>query len=54
MNDRAGLLKQDAALAKITKSIKEYQMKPESTEKLQSEVKMFENDEAEDWGLGQE
>ena len=50
--ERAGLLKRDAALAKIIELIKEYQMKPESME-LQSAVKTFENDEAEDWGFGQ-
>ena len=51
--ERAGLLNRDAALAKIIELIKEYQMKPESMEGLQSAVKSFENDEAEDWGLGQ-
>ena len=50
---RAGLLKRDAALAKIIELTKEYEMKTESMEELQSVVKTFENDEAEDWGLGQ-
>ena len=51
--ERAGLLNRDAALAKIIELIEEYQMKPESMEELQSAVKTFENDEAEDWGLDQ-
>ena len=42
----------DAALVKIIQLIKEYQMNPESMDKLQSTVKMFENNEDEDWGKG--
>ena len=48
----AGQFDQDAALAKIIQLIKEYQMKPESMEELQSAVKMFKNNQDEDWGLG--
>ncbi|EDR01064.1 uncharacterized protein LACBIDRAFT_312663 [Laccaria bicolor S238N-H82] len=48
----ASRLDRDAALAKIIQLIKEYQMKPESMEKLQSGVKAFENNEDEDWGVG--
>ena len=50
---RVGLLKRDAALAKIVEWIKEYQMKPEGMEELQSVVKTSEKIEAEDWGSGQ-
>jgi protein-arginine kinase len=48
----AGRFNRDAALAKIVQLIKEYQMKPESMEELQSAVKTFENNEDEEWGLG--
>jgi hypothetical protein len=48
----AGRFDRDAALVKIVQLIKEYQMKPESMEELQSAVKVFENNEDEDWGLG--
>ncbi|EDR09841.1 uncharacterized protein LACBIDRAFT_293727 [Laccaria bicolor S238N-H82] len=48
----AGRFDQDAALAKIIQLIKEYQMKPEIMEELQSAVKAFENNEDEDWGVG--
>ncbi|EDR01051.1 uncharacterized protein LACBIDRAFT_312614 [Laccaria bicolor S238N-H82] len=48
----AGCFDRDAALAKIIQLIKEYQMKPESMEELQSAVKAFENNEDKDWGVG--
>ena len=48
----AGLSDRDAALAKIIQLIKEYQMNPESMDQLQSTVKMFENNEDEDWDVG--
>ncbi|EDQ99154.1 uncharacterized protein LACBIDRAFT_335320 [Laccaria bicolor S238N-H82] len=48
----AGRFDRDATLAKIIQLIKEYQMKPESMEELQSAVKAFENNEDEDWGIG--
>ncbi|EDQ99134.1 uncharacterized protein LACBIDRAFT_296017 [Laccaria bicolor S238N-H82] len=48
----AGCFDWDAALAKIIQLIKEYQMKPESMDKLQSAVEMFENNDDEDWGIG--
>ncbi|EDR01832.1 uncharacterized protein LACBIDRAFT_332854 [Laccaria bicolor S238N-H82] len=48
----AGRFDQDAALAKIIQLIKEYQMKPEIMEELQSAAKAFENNEDEDWGVG--
>jgi ABC-type glutathione transport system ATPase component len=48
----AGRFNRDAALAKIIELIKEYQLKPESMEELQSAVEMFENNEDEDWGSG--
>ncbi|KIK01796.1 hypothetical protein K443DRAFT_6595 [Laccaria amethystina LaAM-08-1] len=47
-----GRFNRDAALVKIIELIKEYQLKPESMEELQSAVEMFENNEDEDWGLG--
>ena len=50
--DLAGRFDRDVALAKITQLIKEYQMKPESMDKLQSALRTFENNEDEDWGLG--
>ena len=48
----AGRFDRDATLAKIIQLIKEYQMNPESMDKLQSTVKMFENNEDEDWDVG--
>ena len=48
----AGRFDRDAALAKITQLLREYQMNPESMDKLQSTVKMFENNDDEDWGVG--
>ena len=48
----AGRFERDAALAKIIQLIREYQMKSESMDQLQSAVKMFENNEDEDWGVG--
>ena len=48
----AGRVDRDAALAKIIQLIKEYQMNLESMDKLQSSVKMFENNEDEDWDAG--
>ena len=48
----AGRFDRDAALAKTIQLIKEYQMKPESMEELQSAVERFENNEDEGWGVG--
>ena len=48
----AGRFDRDAALAKIIQLIKEYRMKPESMDMLQSAVETFENNEDEGWGVG--
>ena len=48
----AGHFGQNAAPVKIIQLIKEYQMKLESMDELQGAVKMFENNENENWGIG--
>ena len=49
---KAARFGRDAALEKTIQLIKDYQLKPESMEELQSAMKTFKNNEDEDWGLG--